>query len=160
MASVQARINKAITDRLLSDTVRDPQMVGDSLQILMQKAGALLGKDMEIPLYWDMAPSTAKRPYITYGPQQRESQGVSGLCGNPTEYEVPYEVRLSTTGIDPLGQIAIVDRIGALLSGYLVTIGGLKVELYETGEFCYPDFTAVEKGATISGYAYKCRVHV
>lgn len=158
-AAVQPRINAAITDRLRSDTLASPVFSGDSLQVLMQAAGANL-EGGDIPLYWDMAPSSAKRPYLVFGPQQRESQAIAPLCGNAIADEVPYEIRLSLTGINPQAGIGIVDRIGDLLDRYRATVEGMVVELYRVGDFCYPDFGATERGATVSGIVYRCRVHL
>lgn len=158
-AAIQQRVNRAITDRLRSDTLASPAVSGDSLQELLQLAGADLSNG--IPLYWDMAPSSAARPYIVYGPQQRESQAITTLCGEAVADEVLYEIRFSTGGIDPSGSsIDIVDRIGALLDRYRVVVRGVTVELYRVGDFCYPDWTATERGATVSGIVYRCRVHL
>lgn len=145
--AIQARINKAIEDRLRSDT---------DLIELMRLAGAIVTP--HLPLYWWMAPAAAERPYLVYGPQERESQVEPTRCGGAGAGAINYEIRCITEGIDPSGALDILDRLATLLDGYSATIESVAVDFQRVGDVCYPDFAAMENGVTHTGLIYQVLV--
>jgi hypothetical protein len=157
MSAIQARINKAIEDRLRGDTVATPTFAGDSLEALLLAQGAVI-EDRGIPLWWTEAHAGEQKPYLIYGPQARESEIESNGCGVGDTGTIPYEVGLVQEGYTPSGGIAIVDRLARLLDGYKTTVEGIGVQLWRTGDFCYPDPLAGEVGITRSGVVYRVRV--
>lgn len=157
MSALQPRINKAIEDRLRGDTAADPTLSGTSLEELLVALGAVVEPD-GIPLFWSMVPSGSSRPYLIYGPQSRDSEIEANGCGVGDTGTIGYEVGLVLDGIRPHAGMAAVDRLAALLDGYKVSVESIAVELWRTGDFCYPDPLAGEAGITRSGVVYRCRV--
>lgn len=157
--AIQPRINKAIEDRLRGDTLASSEVGGVPLAELLRAEGATLSQGI-MPLYWWMAPASAERPHLIYGPQARESETQSGICAVPFAGEVLYEVRYVVDGIDPSPGIAVLDRLAELLDAYAVEVGQCEVLFSRTGEFCYPDFAASERAASVSGIVFRCHVNL
>lgn len=157
-AAIQPRINKAISDRLRADTVASPVTTGDSLQGLLQDAGAVLGGDGSIPLWWEFTPTPEVRPYLVFRAQERQTEIEPLRSGEAGYGGVPYEVELVLDGIAPGSGLDILDRVGTLLDAYQATVNSVRIEFLRVGEFCYPDYTASEKATTRMGLVWRVQV--
>jgi hypothetical protein len=159
--AVDARIGLALQSRLLSDTAESPAIAGVSLEEHLRAAGALLTPPGSMPVFAGMAHDRARRPYIVYGPQSPQSEIEPSRCGTSlvgyANYQVVYIAQMLTPDEQNQG-VAVVDRIAALLDGYLVTVSSQEVFFARTGGIWFPDFAASETGVVHTGMVYRVQV--